>query len=193
MLALGKTAPALPAWPPLEDSGSPLFILATGASIGSVALLVIAWRASLAGAFARAMTIAIPATVLAQMAMFGVWIPNTRWIWNTPRIVGIVAADAGLLPTDDDFPRIAGVGYQEDSLMWATRGRLVRFGDAVNDENRDAIFAWAKANPGAYLLVPKMAAHEFDSIATTAGDLSGFNYSDGDPVDHVLMRVAPSP
>ena len=193
MLALGKTAPALPAWPPLEDSGSPLFILATGASIGSVALLVIAWRASLAGAFARAMTIAIPATVLGQMAMFGVWIPNTRWIWNTPRIVGIVAADAGLLPTDDDFPRIAGVGYQEDSLMWATRGRLVRFGDAVNDENRDAIFAWAKANPGAYLLVPKMAAHEFDSIATTAGDLSGFNYSDGDPVDHVLMRVAPSP
>ena len=193
MLAIGKTAPALPAWPPLEDSGSPLFILATGASIGSVALLVIAWRASLAGAFARAMTIAIPATVLGQMAMFGVWIPNTRWIWNTPRIVGIVAADAGLLPTDDDFPRIAGVGYQEDSLMWATRGRLVRFGDAVNDENRDAIFAWAKANPGAYLLVPKMAAHEFDSIATTAGDLSGFNYSDGDPVDHVLMRVAPSP
>jgi hypothetical protein len=136
------------------------------------------------------MVLAIPATVLAEMALFGVWIPNTRWIWNTPRVVGIVAADAGLLPTDDAFPRIAGVGYQEDSLMWATRGRLVRFGDAVDETNRDAILAWAAENRGAYLLVPRASAAEFESIATVVGDLQGFNYSDGDPVDHAVMRIA---
>jgi hypothetical protein len=149
-----------------------------------------AWRASLEGAFARALAIAIPATVLAQMALFSVWIPNTRWIWNTPRIVGIVAADSGKVPTDADFPKIAGVGYQEDSLMWATRGRLVRFGDAVTDTNRDAIVTWARENPGAYILIPRASAPEFTSIAATVGDLVGFNYSDGDPVDHVLMRVS---
>ena len=189
MLFLGKTAPSIPSWPPLEESGSPLFILALGASLGAVALIVVAWRASLAGAFARAMTIAIPATVLAQMAIFSVWIPNTRWIWNTPRIVGIVAADAGKLPADADFPKIAGVGYQEDSLMWATRGRLVRFGDAVDETNRGTILAWAGENPGAYLLIPRASAAEFESVAVAVGDLVGFNYSDGDPVDHVVMRV----
>jgi len=189
MLALGKTAPSVPSWPALEESQTPIFILAGGASLGAAALLVVAWRASLAGAFARAMAIAIPATVLAQMAMFGVWIPNTRWIWNTPRIVGIIAADAGKVPTDTGFPKIAGVGYQEDSLMWATRGRLVRFGDAVGDGNCEQILAWARANPGAYLLIPRASAADFDSVAQVVGDLVGFNYSDGDPVDHVLMRI----
>ena len=190
LLALGKTAPALPSWPALEAAPTPVFILAGGASIGAVALIVMAWRASLEGAFARALAIAIPATVLAQMALFSVWIPNTRWIWNTPRIVGIVAADSGKVPTDADFPKIAGVGYQEDSLMWATRGRLVRFGDAVTDTNRDAIVTWARENPGAYILIPRASAPEFTSIAATVGDLVGFNYSNGDPVDHVLMRVS---
>ena len=184
-----QTAPALPAWPPLEDSASPVFVLASLGSIAAVALLVVAWRAALAGGFARALAIAIPATVLAQMALFGVWIPNTRWIWNTPRIVGIVAADSGKVPTDEGFPRIAGIGYQEDSLLWTTRNRLVRFGDTVNAENRDAILTWARANPGAYLLIPRASAADFASVARVVGDLVGFNYSDGDPVDHVVMRT----
>ena len=190
LAALGKTAMPLPAWPPLEDASLRAFAFASLASLGAVVLIVLAWRAALLARFARAMALAIPATVLAEMALFGVWIPNTRWIWNTPRVVGIVAADAGLLPTDDRFPRVAGVGYQEDSLMWATRGRLVRFGDAVDETNRDAILAWAKENEGAYLLVPRASAADFESIATVVGELQGFNYSDGDPVDHAVMRIA---
>jgi 4-amino-4-deoxy-L-arabinose transferase-like glycosyltransferase len=190
LAALGKTAMPLPAWPPLEDASLRAFAFASLASLGAVVLIVLAWRAALLARFARAMALAIPATVLAEMALFGVWIPNTRWIWNTPRVVGIVAADAGLLPPDDGFPKIAGVGYQEDSLMWATRGRLVRFGDAVDEANRDAILAWAAENRGAYLLVPRASAAEFESIATVVGDLQGFNYSDGDPVDHAVMRIA---
>ena len=187
--ALGKTAPTLPSWPELEDATSPEFSLAIAATLGGIALFVMAWRASLAGLFARAMVLAIPGTVLAQMALFGVWIPNTRWIWNTPRIVGLVAADSGKIPTDEAFPKIAGVGYQEDSLLWTTRNRLVRFGDAVGDANRGAILEWAKANPGSYLLIPKASAAEFESVAAVVGELTGFNYSDGDPVDHVVMRV----
>lgn len=189
LAALGKTAMPLPAWPPLEDASLRAFAFASLASLGAVVLIVLAWRAALLARFAHAMALAIPATVLAEMALFGVWIPNTRWIWNTPRVVGIVAADAGLLPPDDGFPKIAGVGYQEDSLMWATRGRLVRFGDAVDETNRDAILAWAAENRGAYLLVPRASAAEFESIATVVGDLQGFNYSDGDPVDHAVMRI----
>jgi 4-amino-4-deoxy-L-arabinose transferase-like glycosyltransferase len=189
--SLGKTAMPLPSWPPLEDASLRAFAFASLASLSAVALIVLAWRAALAGRFPRAMVLAIPATVLAEMALFGVWIPNTRWIWNTPRVVGIVAADAGLLPPDAGFPKIAGVGYQEDSLMWATRGRLVRFGDAVDDTNRDAILAWVGANRGAYLLIPRSCAVQFEAVAVVVGDLQGFNYSDGDPVDHVVMRITP--
>ena len=65
----------------------------------------------------------------------------------------------------------------------------IAVGDAVNDENRPAILDWAKAHPGAYLLVPRASAADFESVAVIAGDLVGFNYSDGDPVDHVLMRI----
>jgi 4-amino-4-deoxy-L-arabinose transferase-like glycosyltransferase len=189
LLALGKTAPALPSVPALDDAPSPVFAAAIAATLGAAVLLVLAWRASLAANFPRAMFLAIPATVLAEMALFGAWIPNMRWIWNTPRIVGIVAADSGKLPTDADFPRIVGVGYQEDSLLWATRGRLVRFGDAVDHTNRDGIIEWSAGNRGAYLLLPRAEAATFESVATVVGELKGFNYSDGDPVDHVLMRV----
>jgi hypothetical protein len=153
-------------------------------------LLVKAWRASLAGAFATALALAIPATALAEMANFGAWLPNTRWIWNTPRIVGVVAKDCGKTPSDADFPRIGGVGYQEDSLLWTTRNKLDRLGDAVTDATRGRIEEWCRANPGGYLLVPRADASQFAQFGTVAGQVDGFNYSDGNhTVAHALIRI----
>jgi hypothetical protein len=151
--------------------------------------MFIAWRAARGAAFVRALVLAIPAAVLAEMALFGVWIPNAHWVWNTPRIVGEVARDSGKLPADPGFPRIAGVGYQEDSLLWTTRNRLVRFGDKVGDENRAALREWCGANPGGYLLIPRVSVGDFADLARTVAEVDGFNYSDGDPVAHALMRV----
>ncbi len=188
--ARGLTAPAQGAWPTMADAGIITLVLASIATIASVVLLVKAWRAALAGAFATAMALAIPATALAEMANFGVWLPNTRWIWNTPRIVGLVAKDCGKTPVDADFPLIAGVGYQEDSLLWTTRNKLVRFGDEVTEKNRAVIEAWCGAHPGAYLLIPRANAAEFGSFGDIAGEVRGFNYSDGNHiVDHALIRL----
>ncbi|MFM1866902.1 MAG: hypothetical protein RL591_310, partial [Planctomycetota bacterium] len=164
------------------------------ATLGAVVLIVLAWRAAVRDRFARAMALAIPATVLAEIATFGAWIPSFRWVFNTPRIVGIVAEHSGKTPRDVDFPRIGGIGYQEDSLLWTTRDRLDRLGDRVTDANRAAVHAWIEANPGAYLLIPRA---EIEDLAKSArvlepvGELDGFNYSDGDPVAHAIFRVKP--
>ena len=189
LLASGRAAEASGAWPALSDDGVAVLAVAGVASITAVVLVHLAWRAALQAAFVRALALAIPATALAEMALFGVWIPNTRWIWNTPRVVGIVATDSGKLPNEADFPRIAGVGYQEDSLLWTTRNRLDRLGDAVSDKNRARIEQWCRTNPGAYLLLPRKNVAEFQHFGEVVGELDGFNYSDGDPVDHAILRI----
>ncbi len=189
LAASGKSASAAGSWPLLAEGGAFTFALAGLATAVAAALLVVGWRAAVRGAFTRALVLAIPATALAEMALFGAWLPNARWIWNTPRIVGAVVADCGVSPEDPAFPRIAGVGYQEDSLLWTTRGRLDRFGDAVTDANRDALRDWCRANRGGYLLIPRASSGSFEDLARTVAGVDGFNYSDGDTVAHILMRV----
>jgi 4-amino-4-deoxy-L-arabinose transferase-like glycosyltransferase len=190
----GWVASAEGAWPAFQADSVVRVVLASCATLGAVVLIVLAWRDAVRDRFVRAMTLAIPATVLAEVAIFGAWIPSFRWVFNTPRIVGIVAEHSGKTPSDDDFPRIGGVGYQEDSLLWTTRDRLDRLGDRVTDANRAQVLAWIEANPGAYLLIPRT---EIEDLADGAralepvGELDGFNYSDGDPVAHAILRVKP--
>lgn len=187
--ATGRTADAVGAWPELAGGGAATLALAAIATLAACALVVQAWRAARDGAFARALATAIPAALLAEMALFGAWLPAATWVWNTPRIVGVVAGDSGKVPADRDFPRIGGVGYQEDSLLWTTRNRLDRLGDAVTEGTRSGIEAWCRANPGGYLLIPRGNAGEFAAFGTVVGELRGFNYSDGDPVDHAVLRM----
>jgi 4-amino-4-deoxy-L-arabinose transferase-like glycosyltransferase len=192
LAALGRTAPAAGSWPALSDDGWGVRLTAIAATAAACWLVIRAWMSAREGAFARALAVAIPATVLAEMALFGVWLPNTRWIWNTPRIVGLVAADCGKDPRAADFPRIGGVGYQEDSLLWTTRNRLDRLGDAVTPKTRPVIDQWCTDNPGGYLLVPRTDSADFIDRGRIAGEVVGFNYSDGNPtVDHVLVQIAP--
>lgn len=191
LLVSGRAGAATPSFPALSTHDPLKLCVALLASLAAVALV---WRALVharTARFARAFAVAIPAAVLAEMALFGAWIPESRWIWNTPRIVGAIVEDSGKDPTSACFPLVAGVGYNEDSLLWTTRNRLVRFGDRVSDENRASLRAWCTANPGAYLLIPRAQAEEFAEFGTTVAGFDGFNYSDGDPVDHALIRLGP--
>ncbi|MEY5060212.1 MAG: hypothetical protein RIS45_133 [Planctomycetota bacterium] len=187
--ATGRVARAEGAWPSLANDGWFTLVIAGIASAAACVLIVRGWRAARAGLFARALLFAIPATALAEMAVFGMWIPNAHWIWNTPRFVGVVVADSGKLPTAEDFPRIGGVGYGEDSLVWTTRDRLDRLGDAVTDKTRPRIEEWCRANPGGYLLIPRRNLQEFTVFGTVVGELDGFNYSKGNPVAHAVLRI----
>ena len=188
----GRTATG-PTWPPVESPGTLGLVLGSVAAIAAVVLTFRGFRAAVAGGFVRALVLGTVATVLAEMALFGAFVPSLGWVWNTPRIVGAMVADSGRTPADADFPRIAGVGYQEDSLLWTTRARLDRFGDRIDGSNRAALHAWCDANPGGYLLIPREDVEEFRVRGEIVAELEGFNYSDGDPVRHVLVRVGPPP
>jgi 4-amino-4-deoxy-L-arabinose transferase-like glycosyltransferase len=192
--AQGWTTPGEAAWPAFASQGLVRIALASCATLGAVVLIVLAWRAAVRDRFAKAMALAIPATILAEIAIFGAWVPGLRGVFNTPRFVGIVAEHSGRTPRDADFPRIGGIGYQEDSLLWTTRDRLDRLGDRLNASNRAQVLAWIEANPGGYLLIPRAEIEELGDARTSlesVGELDGFNYSDGDPVAHAILRVKP--
>ncbi|MFZ9881150.1 MAG: ArnT family glycosyltransferase [Phycisphaerales bacterium] len=190
LAATGRTADARPSWPALGETSLIAIALASLATLLALLMIVQSWRYALATRFAAAVILAVPATALAEMALFGAWIPSMRWIWNTPRIVGVVADASGKTPRDTDFPRIGGVGYGEDSLLWTTRDRLDRLGEKVTDATRPRILAWCAENKGAYLVVPRANAQEFLPLGMQVGELRGFNYSDGDPVDHAVIHIA---
>jgi hypothetical protein len=38
-------------------------------------------------------------------------------------------------------------------------------------------------------LIPRAAVGDFSDLARAVAEVDGFNYSDGDPVAHALMRV----
>lgn len=187
--SMGAVAPVAGSWPVFEAESVLRTVLASLATMTALVLVVVAWRAAVRDRFAKAMVLAIPATILAETAIFGAWVPSLRWVFNTPRIVGIVVEDSGKTPRDLDFPRIGGVGYQEDSLLFTTRDRLDRLGDRVNDTTRPAIEAWCVANPGGYLLIPRTDAGDFTRFGEVVAELDGFNYSDGDPVAHAVIRI----
>ncbi len=197
--SFGLTAFHAVTWPELSAASPGHFAIASIATALSGALLVAAWRSSWRNNFLRAMQLAVPATVIAEMVLLGVWLPQTQWIWNTPRLVGMMVRDANLIPSDPAFPRLGAVGYVEDSLIFTTRNRL----DRLHDEE---LVSWMQSNDGGYLFVPSTSRASTLAAADSAGcalreigTQRGFNYSDGESVDHVLYRVtrkvaaAPSP
>ena len=191
LVASGRAADATSAWPTMASRDFVSIALASAATLGALLLLWNAWRSVRNGALTRGLLMAIPATVLAEVALFGVWLPNATFVWNTPRIVGLVAQDAGISPADAGFPRIGGVGYVEDSLLWTTRNRLDRLGDSVTEQSRPRIEAWCRDHPTGYLLIPRTEVGEFTQFGRVIGEVDGFNYTDGTPVSHAVLRVNP--
>ncbi|MSR41832.1 MAG: hypothetical protein EXS10_08040 [Phycisphaerales bacterium] len=191
--ALGHTAFNSVSWPQLPVASPGLFAIAAISTALAGSLMVFAWRVSLQGAFLRAIQFAIPATIIAEMALLGVWLPQTQWIWNTPRVVGMMVRDSQKDPRDSDFPRLGAIEYVEDSLIFTTRNRLDRL-------HMEELGAWMKANSGNYLFVPIASRSAIEDIAASVecslrevGKQHGFNYSDGDPVAHTLLHVTTKP
>ena len=187
--ARGFTTFNAPSWPLLHAGTPGLFAIASLATALAGALMMFAWKMARDGAFVRSMQYAIPATVLTEMALLGVWLPQTTWIWNTPRVVGMMVQDSKRTPSDVDFPRLGAIGYIEDSLIFTTRNRLDRLHEAD-------LGAWMTANHGAYLFVPSAMSVSLSNTATQSacalrevGKQRGFNYANGDDVEQTLYHV----
>ena len=100
--------------------------------------------------------------------LVAVAIPESTAPWLTNALVR-TATDAGWTL---DVP-IAAAGYHEDSLVFATRGRLVR-----TDDPED----WARNNRG-FLIAPAGTATALQADvllnAVLVDTVSGYNYSTG--------------
>lgn len=46
-----------------------------------------------------------------------------------------------------------------------------------------------QSKSGCYPLLPRANVRDFTEYGTVIGELNGFNYSDGDQVDHAILRI----
>ena len=118
---------------------------------------------------------------MAMLAAASAWIglmtlvlPGPRVWWNTDRLMRVIER------TDPVGKRpLAAAGYQEDSLIFATRGRVERVAPGQLD-------AWIEQHPGWIAIVDIADAHR--SGWRALGAVDGLNYARGMHVDLVVME-----
>lgn len=64
-------------------------------------------------------------SLFSSWALFGQSLPSHRAPWLTEAVVARLESETGRSPASPDGPELAAVGYAEDSLVFATCGRVV--------------------------------------------------------------------
>ena len=153
-------------------------LLATVAVLLAAAIVVIAWRMTLSGRVLAAQLLALVPAVAGLQTAFGLVLPSMARAWITPRIVAeLEAAGAGDRP-------LAAIGYHEDSLIFATRGRVERIGEGE-------LVAWFEAHPDGVVVIPAAMIEsrpELMQLSTMGSSIEGFNYSKGAAVDLLVVE-----
>jgi len=141
-----------------------------GAAVAIAAGLVLVTGAALLAFRARplaAHALAIGAWTIAIACTLGLALPRASDLWTTRALV----ARLDLYAADWRAQPIGAVRYHEDSLVFASRGRLARLPDHAGP-------AWLDANPSAVLIAPAdldiPGAHRL-----TADPIRGLNYAAG--------------
>ena len=153
-------------------------MLATIAILLAAAIVVVAWRMTLSGRVLAGQLLALVPAVAGLQTAFGLVLPGLSHTWITPRIVAeLEAAGAGDRP-------LAAIGYHEDSLIFATRGRVERIGEADLD-------AWLAEHPDGVVVMPASMIESRPDLMRLSSRLStieGFNYSKGAAVELLLAE-----
>ncbi len=114
--------------------------------------------------FVNATVFALGAAVATSVGLFGTWLPAQTRLWISPQV------NAVLRRIDPEGRRpLAAVGYQEDSLVFLTRGRVQRL-------RPEELAAWWTAHPeGLLVSAPPPDGPEYRVHA----EITGFNYARG--------------
>lgn len=165
--AFGVAGPAALLWSgELADAARPAAVTLAGA----FTLLMFGGAINLrAGRVLGAHWSAIGATILASTIWFDRLLPGVPSIWLSARLVREIER------IDPARQRpLAASGYAEDSLIFMTRGAIVKLapGDAG---------AWLAAHPDGLLVVRRRDGEADDAGATRPlAAVSGFNYANGE-------------
>lgn len=157
----------------LVNSQIPLIAVAGVLSLAALVVIIIACRAAARSLALRAQGLGIVAGVLALVPFFLVLLPSATTL--SPRLIEHVWS------VDPDHSRpLACSGYQEDSLIFATRGRIMRVPE-------ESIAEWAAKQPNGIIIAPieSSRAAELLRVAGWHDDFraSGVNLGRGKLVD----------
>ena len=169
---------------PLPPLGGLIIWVLLGIGLTAVAPVAVASLARnpvLAGAGAarrgrhlRAHALSIGASIAFSLNLLQFVLPRTEPLRTTARLAELI----GRAPPDAP---VASVGYNEDSLTFATRARAVSLRPGSSDD-------WAASHPGGVLVLPTDAVQPLGWNAI--GRVEGLNYSKGDRVDLTVYRRA---
>ncbi len=138
-------------------------VVITGALIVMIAAVVVTL---LRGRPAHAVPVGCALFGLSSCVLIGS-APSLERIWTTRQIVTL------LHEVDPESTRKLGaVGYHEDSLIFATRGRATRI-------NPESVIDFVTQNPGALLIVDDAVIDKVPLEITPLGSVTGYNYSKG--------------
>ncbi len=175
-VALGVTAPlTIALLGRLPASRAPLVLAAAVVcSLVTIVLLFRAARFIRAREFLSAQAAGLLAMIVSLVLVLGLGLPRAHFVFMTPRIMQATreADPAGTRP-------LAIVDYHEDSLVFATRGRIQLI-------DRGAVEGWLADNPAGLLWVPGDFGDQRHadpgsrlSHYIPASTVVGFNYSRG--------------
>ena len=159
-------------------------IIALGALFG-LTCLTLGFSRIMNGRLLEGQLLSIPAAAVSLGLTFGLAVPASWPLWITPRLEHVLR-QAGAF--DESSSVIASVGFHEDSLMHATRGRLQRL-------NAGQIEAFLTTHPGAWIVLPEDQLNQVDQAADHAvhGMVTGFNYSNGKVVSLAVIGPGTDP
>lgn len=153
-------------------------VLAAGATVGGLACAGLVLAAAVAARRSRplrAHAIALGASVVLSFNLLQFVLPRSDTLRTTTRLAELINKAPPGTP-------VGTVGYNEDSLTFATRAR-------AEPLRPDAVDDWAIAHPQGVLVLPRdvVTPAGWESI----GRIRGLNYSKGDPVDLTVFRPMP--
>ncbi|MBX3363476.1 MAG: glycosyltransferase family 39 protein [Phycisphaeraceae bacterium] len=129
--------------------------------------------------FARAAVLGISMMAAFGIIGIGLVLPGISRPWTTGRLV----AELEKLDPALAVP-IAGADYNEDSLIFQTRGRVRRIRAADIDN-------WLHEHPEGLVIVHHDRAKAAPDLEILSPPVSGYNYSRGRPVEVVIVRRRP--
>lgn len=157
--------------------------LAVLPTIAAAVYLFLAGRLLVRGQHARAQLAGLLVSILTvAWSTIGLAFPGFSWLWTSDRVGQRVRTidPAGVRP-------VATVGYHEDSLLFALRGRVERI------EERD-LAAWFVHHPTGIAVVSRAVSQVTPGLRSLKSDprslgFLGFNYTKGVPVALVIVEA----
>ncbi|MCC6678283.1 MAG: glycosyltransferase family 39 protein [Phycisphaerales bacterium] len=175
-LAITVAGPAALWWVAARAEEQHLVWWALGASITSLAALLLSVRCLRHRRFIAVQLAGVAALAASWPVLIGIVLPRLEEVWVTRGVQRALAA------SDPSAQRpVAAIGYHEDSLIFMTHGRAQRIG-------AEELPAWFTAHPDGLVVAPLEDAPDglrrLDSIA-------GYNYSKGRRVRLLVADRAP--